>query len=525
MKASDLKILVVEDDDFQLKMIVNMLRALGVADICEASDGKQALAALDAAAHPVDIALCDMNMPEMDGMEFMRHLGGKQSAISILILSMLNKALLTSIETMAKAYGINLLGVVEKPIALAQLELLISQFERPKIKMQKTAAATQSFSLDEILHGMRAKQFEPFFQPKVELKTGRITGAEALVRWVHPEHGVVAPYVFIALLEQSNNIDELTFMMLEKSAAACRLFHDRGDAITVSVNLSLVSLDDTELAQKITTVVKNVGLDPRHMILEITESAAMTNVAHALENLARLCMHGFSLSIDDYGTGYSTMQQLTRIPFSELKIDQSFVKNFGNNEALRIVVESSIDMAHKLNVKSVAEGVETAQDFDMLKSIGCDTVQGYFIAKPMNLASFIEFCAAYKAASIFAPAEIVPVVACGDPAIIDFSILAKMVGMDQLILSDFFHRFVETARIGISEIETALAEGNAGALHAIGHRDKSAARTVGAMGYADLCQTLERAGDKEDLKRAREILQQMGSLLLRIEAEVKRSYA
>lgn len=394
------KILVIEDDDFQRTMIVSMLRTLGVVEICEASDGKQALEVLDAAVIPVDIALCDMNMPEMDGLEFMRHLGQMQSPVSILILSTLNKALLTSIEMMAKAYGINLLGVVEKPIPLAQLESLISRFERPIIGMAKTATSTRSFSLEEILQGMRADQFEPFFQPKINLNTGGITGTEALVRWIHPEYGVISPYAFIGQLEQSKNIDELTIIMLEKSAAACCLFHDRGDAITVSVNLSMVSLDDAELARKITSVVKNAGLDPRYMILEITESAIMTDVAHALENLARLCMHGFSLSIDDYGTGYSSMQQLTRIAFSELKIDQSFVKDFVNNEALRIVVESSIEMAHKLNVKSVAEGVETRHDLQMLKSVGCDTAQGYFIAKPMSLGAFLEYCASHNAVEL-----------------------------------------------------------------------------------------------------------------------------
>ncbi|WP_297463451.1 EAL domain-containing protein, partial [Ferrovum sp.] len=132
--------------------------------------------------------------------------------------------------------------------------------------------------------------------------------------------------------------------------------------------------------------------DTRYIVLEITESAAMTDAAHALENLARLCMKGFILSIDDYGTGYSSMQQLTRIPFGELKIDQSFVKDFSANQTLRIAVESSIDMAHKLKIKCVAEGVETQQDWDMLKNMGCDTAQGYFIAKPMDLAAFIEFC-------------------------------------------------------------------------------------------------------------------------------------
>jgi len=228
---------------------------------------------------------------------------------------------------------------------------------------------------------------------RLKPRTGRIVGAEVLARWIHPQQGVISPYAFIPLLEESDNIDELTFQMLEKAAISCRSCSDKGLTLTISVNLSLVTLGDTQLAERIIQVVRNAGLDPRYIMLEITESAAMTDVAHALENLARLSMNGFGLSIDDYGTGYSSMQQLTRIPFSELKIDQSFVKDIADNQALRIVVESSIDMAHKLKVKSVAEGVETQQDWDILKRMGCDTAQGYFIAKPMDLASFIGFCA------------------------------------------------------------------------------------------------------------------------------------
>lgn len=398
MKANELNILVVEDDDFQREMLVNMLRSLGVTSVSEAANGQQALELLHSEnAEPMDIAICDMNMPEMDGMEFLRHLGQEKSATSIIILSTLDKALLASVAKMSLAYGMKLLGVIEKPTSVAQLEALLSKYERTDIKPKKVVNTGPKFSLEEILHGVHAKQFEPFFQPKVDLATNRIVGAEALARWIHPEHGVVAPYAFIDLLEQSSKMDELTFNMLEKSVAASRLLHDSGHAISISINLSLTSLTDTSLADRITQVVKEAGVDPQQIVLEITESAAMTDVAPALENLARLRMHGFGLSIDDYGTGYASMQQLTRIAFTELKIDQSFVTDFATNHALRIIVESSIDMAHKLQVKSVAEGVETQQDWDMLKSMGCDTVQGYYVARPMNLSAFIDFCTEYSA--------------------------------------------------------------------------------------------------------------------------------
>lgn len=398
MKTSELGFMVVEDDDFQRQTLVSMLGSLGVTRILEAAGGKQALEVLhNMKSKPVDIVFCDLNMPEMDGMEFLRHLGNVCSNISIIVHSALDGALITSVGKMVQAYGLRLLGAVEKPITLARLEGLILRHETAPRAAQRVANVPRSFTLEEILQGVLEKQFEPFFQPKIDFATRHISGAEALARWIHPQHGVIAPYGFIPQLEQAGKIDELTFLMLEKAAEACRLLHDKGNALTMSVNLSLVSLSDTELASRIRQVILNAGVDPPHIILEITESAAMTTIAPALENLARLRMHGFGLSIDDYGTGYSSMQQITRIAFSELKIDQSFVKDVTDNHALRIVVESSIAMAHKLKIKSTAEGVETQQDWDTLKEMGCDTAQGYLIAKPMNLDSFVGFCAGYSA--------------------------------------------------------------------------------------------------------------------------------
>jgi EAL domain-containing protein (putative c-di-GMP-specific phosphodiesterase class I) len=395
MTLEGLTVLVVEDHDFQRRTVGRMLRSLGAREVLEAGDGRQALTCIRGAAH-VDLVVCDLDMPEMDGMEFIRHLGQAEHAVSVIIGSAQDKSLLDSVEKMARAYGVRLLGVIEKPITLAGLEELIARHELPKLKAECAAVGTPSFSLEQILHGLQQKQFVAFFQPKVEMATGRAVGAEALARWRHPEHGVVGPCAFIAQLEQSKNIDELTFMMLEAAANACRAWRERGMELTVSVNLSLVSLTDTMLAERITQIVRASRLDPKHMMLEITETAAMTDVAHALENLARLRMRGFGLSIDDYGTGYASMQQLARIPFTELKIDQGFVSGFSVNKAARAIVESSVEMARRLGIKSIAEGVETQADWDALKAAGCDVAQGFFIARPMDGSSFMEFCATYK---------------------------------------------------------------------------------------------------------------------------------
>ncbi|WP_156521201.1 EAL domain-containing response regulator [Halothiobacillus diazotrophicus] len=400
MNVHDLNLLIVEDDDFQRQMVMTMVRGLGVESITETANGRMALDIIRCGeARPFDIALCDLNMPEMDGMEFLRHLSIESHDIAIIITSALDGKLLASVGRMTKMYGIKLLGSIEKPILPSKLHELLAKHEHTETKWLPPQNA-KSYSLAEIQTGITLNQFEPYFQPKVSLSSGEIVGAAVLARWHHPQDGIIPPYAFIPHLEANRGINDLTFQILRKSAIAWRSLQRQGHEFTISVNLSLVSLDAPELADRITQIVRDQVIDPKHVVLEITESAAITDVLHALENLARLCMNGFALSIDDYGTGYSSLQQLTRVAFSELKIDQSFVKDLSENESSRIVVESCIDMAHKLSVSIVAEGVETLEDWDMLKRVGCDIAQGYLIAKPMNLSDFTAFLAEFDPTAI-----------------------------------------------------------------------------------------------------------------------------
>ena len=398
--ASGLFVLVVEDHDFQRRTVARMLRSLGARVVLEASDGKLAVEVMrEALPELVDLVICDLDMPNMDGMEFIRHLGQTNNKAALIISSAEDRALLSSVEQMSKAYGVALLGVIPKPMSRAGLQSLLEKHKHPVplSQTQKTMRDTPTIGIEEIFRGLMDAQFEPFYQPKVHIASGKIVGAEALARWRHPERGIITPHTFISQLEDSGHIDKLMFDMLEKAAAACCRWHEAGVQCQVSVNLSLASLSDTALAGRITKVVQDTGLALNDMTLEVTETVAMTNIAPALENLTRLRMRGFGLSIDDYGTGFSNIQQLTRIPFTELKIDQSFVRGCSTNAQLRPIVEASVDMARRLNIKSVAEGAETQEDWDALKAIGCDVVQGYYISKPMDEKAFLEFCLAHKA--------------------------------------------------------------------------------------------------------------------------------
>ncbi len=394
IKSTDaMRVLVVEDDDFQRNLMLRLLRMNNVVDIEHASDGIKALQAIEASDAAFDLIISDLDMPNMDGMEFIRILGEKNSAASLVITSTWNETFLSSIQTMCNAYGIEPLGVLQKPITndnISTLLRLLQENSQPTSEVFDSDAP--SFSLDEIMQGVRENQFKPVFQPKIDLSSNRVVGAEALARWQHPEHGLIAPFAFIPILEQSGKINELTFSMISQSAIACQAWANVGLEIDVSVNLSLTSLTDTKLASQIYDVVRASGLRPEKMILEVTETAAMTELAPALENLARMRMRGFGLSIDDFGTGFASMQQLSRVAFTELKIDRSFVSLMLTKREARAIIETSIDIANRLGIKSIAEGVETARELDVLKEYGCDLAQGYHIARPLSFDDFVAFC-------------------------------------------------------------------------------------------------------------------------------------
>ncbi|MGB5346474.1 MAG: EAL domain-containing response regulator [Woeseia sp.] len=391
--ATGLRVLIAEDHDFQRRALAHLLRSLGANEVIEAGDGAEALQILESLSFDVDLILCDLDMPKMDGMEFMRHLGASDSRAAVIITSAHESNVINSVQIMTQAYGVHLLGVIEKPATRSSVSALLDKdAEGIALRRTQTFNTAASFTLDDILNGIDHGQFEPFYQPKADLATGRIIGAETLARWLHPDRGIVSPYAFIEQLEASGNLDDLTFIMLREAARACRSWNEAGLDLSVSVNLSLTSLRDTDLAEKISETVRNARLDASRVTLEITESAAMTDIAPALENLARLRLRGFGLSIDDFGTGFSSIQQLARIAFTELKIDRSFVARMTEKREARAIVEASIDMAHRLDILSVAEGIETQAEWTALKIAGCKVGQGYFISRPVDGNQFIALC-------------------------------------------------------------------------------------------------------------------------------------
>ena len=232
------------------------------------------------------------------------------------------------------------------------------------------------------------------FQPKVDLQSGTIVGAEALARWVKPGHGPVSPVEFIPILEQTGLIKQFTLQMVEHAVRFCMQCERAGYRLTVAVNLSVHNLRDDKLPEQVAEILAYHELDAHQLTLEITESAVMTDPEQSQEILIRLHAMGVQLSIDDFGTGYSSLSYLKRMPVQKLKIDRSFVRDMVSDSDDAIIVRSTIDLAHNLGLKTIAEGVETEETLAVLQAMRCDMVQGYLISRPLPADEFLEFLAA-----------------------------------------------------------------------------------------------------------------------------------
>jgi EAL domain-containing protein (putative c-di-GMP-specific phosphodiesterase class I)/CheY-like chemotaxis protein len=375
--------LVAEGEPVQRELLVGMLRHLGAQHITTASDGLSALRLLEIGLNPpINIALMDLSLPGMDGLEVIRRLAEIDCRAGIIVLGAQSADVLFSVETMAEAYGVDMLGSSTKPIASPRLQELLENYVEPSAEAEPEPQVPE-FTFAEVGRGLQAREFDPFFQPKIELETGAVKGLEMFARWRHPQHGVLGPAAFMPVLESVRRIDFLDWSMIEKSVAACRTLHDKGIPISFSINVDPSTLSHPQFIAQITACLERHRILADYITFEITESSVLTTNPHFLERLLRLRMMGFGLAIDDYGTGRSNLQLLAAIPFSELKIDRSFVDGASRKRAISTVLKSYLGLARSLSRRACAVGVETKQDWDFLQELGCTYAQGYYIASPM----------------------------------------------------------------------------------------------------------------------------------------------
>ena len=245
--------------------------------------------------------------------------------------------------------------------------------------------------LSELNRAIVDSELRLFLQPKVKLSDGQVTGAEALVRWQHPTRGMVPPNEFIPFAEQTGKISALTIWVVREGARLVALWRAEGRPIKVSLNISTHDLREPQFVERVTALVKDQGAKPADLRLEVTESGMMDDPETSLTVLNALRDAGFSLSIDDFGTGYSSLSYLQRMPVAELKIDRSFVRNVKAGSDGAALLDSIIGLGHRMGLSVVAEGAETVQECALLQSLGCDYVQGWFVAKAMPVPEFDQW--------------------------------------------------------------------------------------------------------------------------------------
>jgi len=381
-------VLVIDDHRFQRSVLTRMLKAVGIANVLEAEDGAGALALVRAHRDSLMLIVTDVDMPQMDGLEFLRRLSEEARQTPVAIHSALDRTLLKSIEVMAAAYGVDLIGVLEKPATEGTLsEVVARALERTSTAKQIAGDADEG----ELAAALKQHEFEPWFQPKVDLRSGRVSGAEVLVRWCRLNADPLPPDRFLNVIRERGMMRSLTLAVAARSAEYLAQVGERGKDFTLALNVCPTLLDEPEFGASLAHALIGAGATPEEVVLEITESAAARNEGAALENLARLRMRGFDLSIDDFGTGYSSLAKLVRTPFSELKIDREFVAKLTNDLAARTLVESIIAIARRLGLRTVAEGIETEAQHEILLALNCDMGQGYLFAKPMPAAEWLRW--------------------------------------------------------------------------------------------------------------------------------------
>jgi diguanylate cyclase (GGDEF)-like protein len=247
----------------------------------------------------------------------------------------------------------------------------------------------------DLLHDLRRAlahgELELYFQPKVHAPSGEITGAEALLRWHHPKRGMVSPAVFIPIAERFGLINGLGNWVIDEACKQVRVWRDQGLRMRVAINLSVYQLRQVDLADRITEALQRHHINPKLLTCEITESVAMEDAVETMKVFDSLAQVGVHISIDDFGTGYSSLSYLRKLPAEELKIDRSFVQDLGTSEDAERVVDAVIKLAQALQLKVVAEGVETEQQYAILRALGCDELQGYLFAKPMSARALSQW--------------------------------------------------------------------------------------------------------------------------------------
>lgn len=390
MKAPVL--LVVDDEPMISTLVTRVGRSLGF-DAIALNDPQEILGAL---SQRPDVIILDLSMPGADGVEVLRVLADSRCDAAIILMSGFDRRVLTSTSRLAAQLGLTVGGILEKPLRLQGLKDML-RIQQTQAHPPGAAPATPP--LEELQRALARHELELHYQPQVDLRTRRWIGVEALVRWRHPERGLLYPNSFVGMAEQNGLALALTDEVID---LALREFDPRslGEPadLALAINLPPAALVDRGFPEQVLRRIDAAGRAVGGIRFEVTETSVAANPSLALDILTRLRLKGFGLALDDFGTGHASMELLHDLPFDELKIDLQFVRVIDRDPSARAIVASSARLAKDLDLRVVAEGIETATILDIVAALGADVGQGYHIARPMPWAALGDWSHAWHGA-------------------------------------------------------------------------------------------------------------------------------
>ena len=361
------------------RVLVHMLAGLGFPDVATRDSGSSALELLASGADAPELIFLDLHMPRMDGIEFLRELAGQGYSGSVVVVSAEGERVLKMTEKLVQAHRMTVLGHLRKPVSLSALAAIVQKWRPASHALEKS----ESYGADVLRAAIDGGELVNYYQPKVAVASASLVGVETLVRWRHPEDGLVSPERFIPVAEEHGLIGALTRRVLDEALAQSAAWRRAGIALGVAVNVSMQDLADPGFADYVLAKAAELGASAGDITLELTESRLMLDEHIALEALARLRLKRFRLAIDDFGTGHSSLSQLRDIAFDELKIDQGFVHGAWRDATTRAICEASLGLGRQLGIEVVAEGVRDRDDWNFVRRSGCDLAQGHFIGAAM----------------------------------------------------------------------------------------------------------------------------------------------
>jgi EAL domain-containing protein (putative c-di-GMP-specific phosphodiesterase class I)/FixJ family two-component response regulator len=386
-------ILVVDDDLQMCRTIADMARWAGFEARHTTDPG-----AIESLIDDELVAITlDLSMPHVDGIQVLRNLARQRVAAKVILLSGVDESILHTAINLGRAEGLNMAGSLRKPVRAADLVDLL----RKEIRPPGTAAARTALpqpSAQELRAGIAQGQMVIRLQPQVDLVGGGLVGAEVLVRWQHPTRGLLYPDSFLPAIEAHGLGLALTETVLEQALTLCTQHPGVCDRLPrLSVNLPPQALSDLGFPDRVAARLAHHGLDASRLAFELTETSFAREPVSALDILSRLRLKGVELSIDDFGVGYSSLEQLRQLPFNEIKIDKQFVNELGQTARSTAIVKGTISMAKDLGLRVLAEGVETVEVWRLLQALRCDLAQGYLITRPLPAQALTAWLPGWQA--------------------------------------------------------------------------------------------------------------------------------